>query len=78
MKTLKNNSGDFKRVDDDTAVKLVKSTHWKYCGKEEYKILNKPKPKPKNTKTDKPDIEDRGLSDKKLRKERKLAKANKK
>jgi|TARA_R110001592_G_scaffold103086_1_gene290516 hypothetical protein len=76
MKTLKNNSGDFKRVDDDTAVKLVRSTNWKYCGKEEYKILNKPKPK--KSKPVKSDIENRGLSDKKIRKERKLAKANKK
>jgi hypothetical protein len=74
MKTLKNNSGDFKRVDDDTAVKLVKSINWKYCGKEEYKILNKPK----KSEPVKSDIENRGLSDKKIRKERKLAKANKK
>jgi|UPI00048C511A hypothetical protein len=75
MKTLKNNSGDFKRVDDDTAVKLVKSTNWEYCGKEEYKALNQTKSKPKNVKSN---IKNRGLSDKKVRKERKLAKSNRK
>ena len=75
MKTLKNNSGNIKRVDDNTAIKLVKSNIWKYCGKEEYKVLNKSKPI--NTEKDQPNIENRGLSDKKIRKERKLAKRRK-
>tara|TARA_R110000782_G_scaffold107237_2_gene195669 strand:+ start:132 stop:368 length:237 start_codon:yes stop_codon:yes gene_type:complete len=75
MKTLKNNSGNIKRVDDNTAIKLVKSNIWKYCGKEEYKLLNKPKPL--NIENDQTNIENRGLSDKKVRKERKLTKRRK-
>jgi len=75
MKTIKNNSGVIKRVDDNTAIKLVKLNIWEYCGKEEYKKLNKSKSS--NPENNQIDIKDRGLSDKKIRRERKLAKRRK-
>lgn len=74
MKTVKGTNGEVKRVDDSTAMMMVSSGQWEYCGKEEYKKLRKTKVSTENVnKTD--DIENRGLSDKKLRKERKRAKA---
>ena len=79
MKTVKSKGGDVRRVDDSSAVMLVNSGTWEYCSKEEYKKLYQKKKK-NNTPTidtDEVDIESRGLSDKKLRKERKRAKAEK-
>lgn len=77
MKTVKNNNEDVKRVDDSTAQMLVNSGSWFYCNKEEYKKHRKSvKSKQSNKNVETKDIENRGLSDKKLRKERKRAKAN--
>tara|TARA_R110001592_G_scaffold64818_8_gene199236 strand:+ start:7021 stop:7263 length:243 start_codon:yes stop_codon:yes gene_type:complete len=76
MKTVKNNNEDVKRIDDSTAEMLVKSGSWFYCSKEEYKKLRKSVKPKKSTGTEEiKDIENRGLSDKKLRKERKRAKS---
>lgn len=77
MKTVKNVNGDVKRVDDSTAIMLTDSGQWEYCGKEEYKKLRKSQPKIENKKTEESDIENRGLSEKKLRRERKRAKSKK-
>jgi len=77
MKTIKNNEETVRRVDDSTADMLIKSGSWFYCGKEEYKKFKSTKKKSSGVKSDTPDIENRGLSDKKLRKERKLAKSKK-
>jgi hypothetical protein len=76
MKTVKNSNGEVRRVDESTATMLTGSGLWEYCGKEEFKKLRKTKTKTEN-KTETSDIENRGLSDKKLRKERKRAKAEK-
>jgi hypothetical protein len=76
MKTVKNSNGEIKRVDDSTAIMMVMSGLWNYCGKEEYKQIRKVvKETPKSETTN--DIENRGLSDKKLRKERRRAKSEK-
>lgn len=74
MKTVKNNEGNVKRVEDGTAAQMVNSGKWDYCGKEEYKKLIKSKPQ--KTETTETDLKSRGLSDKKLRRERKRAKSN--
>jgi predicted small secreted protein len=76
MKTVKNNSEDVRRVDDSTAEMLVSSGSWFYCSKEEYKKNRKSVKVKTNNKTETKDIENRGLSDKKLRRERKRAKSN--
>lgn len=76
MKTVKNSNGDVRRVDESTAMMLTGSGLWEFCGKEEYKKLRKSQPKTNNTKGEETDnIENRGLSDKKLRRERKRAKS---
>jgi predicted small secreted protein len=77
MKTVKNNSEDVRRVDDSTAEMLVSGGSWFYCSKEEYKKNRKSVKVKTNNKTETKDIENRGLSDKKLRRERKRAKSNK-
>ena len=76
MKTVKNSNGDVKRVDDSTAQMMVSSGKWDYCGKEEFKVLQSKKSKEENVKSEN-NIENRGLSDKKLRRERKRAKSKK-
>ena len=73
MKTVKNNNEDVKRVDDSTASMLVNSGAWFYCPKEEYRNLKSRKKT--NSVSTEDNVENRGLSDKKLRKERKRAKS---
>jgi hypothetical protein len=73
MKTVKNNAGTVKRVDDSTANMLVNSGSWFFCPKSEYRKTKKVKKSKDSSET--VNIENRGLSDKKLRKERKLAKS---
>ena len=75
MKTIKNNDDSVKRVDDATATMLVNIGMWEYCSKDEYRKLTKGGGT--ITNSEKLAIEHRGLSDKKLRKERKLAKSKK-
>ena len=74
MKTLKSLKGEIRRVDEATANKLIGTT-WKYCSKSEYKALRKNVPKEQTTSTN--ITENRNISDKKLRKQRKIAKAQK-
>jgi hypothetical protein len=75
MKTIKNKEDSVKRVDDSTATMLVNIGMWEYCSKDEYRKLTKGGRT--ITNSEKVEIEHRGLSDKKLRKERKLAKSKK-
>tara|TARA_B110000971_G_scaffold198469_1_gene215086 strand:+ start:75 stop:314 length:240 start_codon:yes stop_codon:yes gene_type:complete len=77
MKTVKNKEDLVKRVDDSTASMLVNIGLWEYCSKEEYKKLSKGGRVNNVSNSEKVAIEHRGLSDKKLRKERKLAKSKK-
>ncbi len=78
MKTVKNNKQDEKSADISTAKMLVNGGSWFYCNKEEYKKLRKRvKTKQTEKNTEVINIENRGLSDKKLRRERKRAKSNK-
>jgi|TARA_B110000259_G_C13920083_1_gene364467 hypothetical protein len=77
MKTIRNKEDSVKRVDDSTASMLVNNGLWTYCSKDEYKKLSKGVRVSNVTNSEKVAIEHRGLSDKKLRKERKLAKSKK-
>ena len=74
MKTLKSLKGEIRRVDEATANKLIGIT-WQYCSKSEYKALRKNVPKEQTAPTN--ITENRNISDKKLRKQRKIAKAQK-
>ena len=76
MKTIKNNSGEVKRVDDATARNLVDGKLWFYCPKNEWKEIRKTQVVEKKEESSN-NINNRGLSDKNLRKERRRAKSEK-
>lgn len=80
MKTVINNAGEVRRVEDATGDQMVRSGQWMFCGKEEWKKHRKTtqaaqtKERHENGDATEAELKQRGLSDKKIRKARKEAK----